>query len=262
MNYVLGPRSLWVFDFDGTLSPIVPDRNEARLHRECERMLRFLSRSPWNRVVVLSSRTLDDIVSRIPVPGVFVGGGSGLEWQFPDGHRVGPSPGSEALLMARRRAVSSLFEEMAAIPGVEIEDKRWSVAVHYRNASPRSFRRRVSLLQRLRNRKGVKVFRGPEVVEVQMLGGGGKSAGVRRLCRLAEWDPSKDRIVYAGDDENDAVAIRWVLSKGGAGIVVGDRITIHHARHVEGPAGLARAVRELDETAPEQVTAISGGGTA
>lgn len=262
MNYTLGPRSLWVFDFDGTLSPIVPDRNEARLHRECEKMLRFLVRSPWNRVAVLSSRALDDIVSRVTVPGVYVGGASGLEWRLPGGHRVGPSSASEVLLAARRRAVSSLLEEIASVPGVEIEDKRWSVAVHYRNASPRSFRRRVSLLQRLRNRKGIKVFRGPEAVEVQMLGGAGKSAGVRRLCRLADWDPSRERIVYAGDDQNDAVAIRWVLSKGGAGIVVGNRITVPRARHVEGPADLARAVRNLEENAPERIAAKARGGAA
>jgi trehalose 6-phosphate phosphatase len=262
MNYAPGHRSLWVFDFDGTLSPIVPDRTEARLHQECERMLRFLARSPWNRVAVLSSRTLDDIVSRMPVPGVFVGGASGLEWRLPGGHRIGPGAASEALLAANRRAVFPLLMEMASVPGVEIEDKRWSVAVHYRNASPRSFRRRVSLLQRLRNRKGIKVFRGPEAVEVQMLGGGGKSAGVRRLCRLAGQDPSRERIVYAGDDENDAVAIRWVLSKGGAGIVVGNRITVPHARHVEGPAELARAVRDLEGIAPERIAAKARGGAA
>ena len=83
-----------------------------------------------------------------------------------------------------------------------------------------------------------------------MLGGGGKSAGVRRLCRLADWDPVRERVVYAGDDENDAVAIRWVLSKGGAGIVVGNRISVPRARHVEGPADLARAVREFADAAP------------
>jgi trehalose 6-phosphate phosphatase len=251
-----------VFDFDGTLSPIVPDRNDARLHRECERMLRFLVRSTWNRVAVLSSRALDDIVSRVPVPGVFVGGSSGLEWRLPGGHRIGPGAASEALLAANRRAVFPLLMEMASVPGVEIEDKRWSVAVHYRNASPRSFRRRASLLQRLRNRKGIKVFQAPEAVEVQMLGGGGKSAGVRRLCRIADRDPSRERIVYAGDDENDAVAIRWVLAKGGAGIVVGNRITVPQARRVEGPTGLARAVRELEEIAPERITAKARGGAA
>lgn len=260
MNYMPGRRSLWVFDFDGTLSPIVADRNEARLPRECERMLRFLERSPWNRVAVLSSRTLDDIVPRVPVPGVFVGGANGLEWLLPGGHRVGPGTASETLLAVKRRAVSPILKEMASIPGVEIEDKRWSVAVHFRNASPRSFRRRVSLLQRLRSRKGIKVFQGPEVVEVQLLGGGGKSAGVRRLCRLADWNLGRERIVYAGDDDNDAVAIRWVLSKGGAGIVVGNRIALPQARHVEDPAGLVRAVREFAEdfTIREMVNAREG----
>ena len=252
MNYVPGNRSLWVFDFDGTLSPIVPDRTGARLHRECERMLRFLARSPWNRVAVLSNRTLDDIVSRLPVPGVFVGGASGLEWRLPGGRRIGPGSASEALLAVKRQAVFPLLKEMASVPGVEIEDKRWSVAVHYRNAPPRSFRRRVSLLHRLRNRKGIKVFRGPEVVEVQLIGGGGKSAGVRRLVRLTDWDLSRDRIVYAGDDESDAVAIRWVLSKGGAGFVVGNRISVPRTRHVENPTGLARAIREFAENFPSR----------
>lgn len=262
MNYMPSRRLLWVFDFDGTLSLIVPDRSEARLHRECERMLRFLVRSPWNRVAVLSSRTLDDIVARVPVPGVFVGGAGGLEWKLPGGHRFGPGSASEALLEKRRGAVSPILKEMASIPGVEVEDKRWSVAVHYRNASPRSFRRRMSLLQQLRERTGIKVYRGPEAVEVQLLGGGGKSAGVRRLCRLTDWDPAGERIVYAGDDENDAVAIRWVLSKGGAGFVVGNRISVPQARSVEGPADLARAVRQLEEIAPDQIPAKARGGAA
>src|SRR5512135_1640980 len=252
VNFMPGRRFLWVFDFDGTLSPIVPDRNEARLHRECERMLRFLVRSPWNQVAVLSSRTLDDIVARVPVAGVFVGGASGLEWKLPGGHRFGPGTASEALLEKKRRAVSPILKEIASIPGVEIEDKRWSVAVHYRNASPGSFRRKMSLLQRLRDRTGVKVHQGPEVVEVQLVRGGGKSAGLRRLCRLAGLGPAGARVVYAGDDESDVVAIRWVLSKGGAGIVVGNRITIPRARRVEGPAGLARVVREIADAAPDR----------
>jgi trehalose-6-phosphatase len=91
------------------------------------------------------------------------------------------------------------------------------------------------------------LYRGYDVVEVQLVPGEGKSAGVRRLCRLADWNPTGERIVYAGDDENDAVAIRWVLSKGGSGIVVGNRITVPRALHVENPAGLARAVREFAE---------------
>ena len=262
MNYMPGHRHLWVFDFDGTLSPIVPERAEARLHRECERMLRFLARSPWNRVAVVSSRTLDDVASRVPVPGVFLGGASGLEWRLPGGHRIEPSGVSETLLERKRMAVSPILKEMASIPGVEIEEKRWSVAIHHRYASPGSFRKRTSLLQRLMELKGIKLYRGNEVVEVQLVPGGGKSAGVRRLCRITDWDPSRERIVYAGDDENDAVAIRWVLSRGGTGIIVGNRITVPRAHHVDRPADLAKAVRELEETPPERMTAAPHGGTS
>jgi hypothetical protein len=79
---------------------------------------------------------------------------------------------------------------------------------------------------------------------------------------LADWDLSRDRIVYAGDDENDAVAIRWVLSKGGAGFVVGNRISVPQARHVESPADLARAVRQLEKIAPDRIPAKARGGAA
>jgi trehalose-6-phosphatase len=58
-------------------------------------------------------------------------------------------------------------------------------------------------------------------------------------------DPSKSRLLYAGDDENDAVAMRWVLRKGGIAICVGNRIRISGVRVVKGPVDLARAVREL-----------------
>ena len=90
MNSLPGTRRLWAFDFDGTLSRIVPDRNDARLHPECGNRLRYLLDSPGNRVAVVSSRALEDIVPRVPIPGLYVGGGSGLEWQLPGGNRARP----------------------------------------------------------------------------------------------------------------------------------------------------------------------------
>jgi trehalose-phosphatase len=242
VTYAPGHRRLWVFDFDGTLSRIVPDRYDAWLDSECEAMLRFLRGSPWNQVAVISSRTLDDLVSRVPLPHFPLGGGSGLEWELPGGYRTRPDRAAEELLEKNRRSVGAILEELAGIPGVEIEDKRWSVAVHIRNARQRSFRTLTLLLQRLRDQAGIKVYRGPEVVEVPLVTGGNKASGVRRLCQLIGWDFSRDRILYAGDDENDATAIRWVLGQGGEAIVVGNRISDPLAGHAEGPQELAASV--------------------
>lgn len=250
MNYVPGHRRLWVFDFDGTLSRIVPDRYDAWLDAECEAMLRFLQGSPWNQVAVISSRTLDDLVSRVPLPMVPLGGGSGLEWVLPGGYRAHPDDAAEAVRERNRWSVASLLEEIAAIPGVEIEDKQWSVAVHFRNVRKKSFRTMTLLLQRLRGHAGIKVYRGHDVVEVPMVTGGNKASGVRRLCQLIGWDVTRDRVLYAGDDENDATAIRWVLGQGGTGIVVGNRISEPLAVQAEGPADLPASVYSIIDAAP------------
>jgi len=65
-----GARRLWVFDFDGTLSPLVPDRSIATLHAACKTMLEELSAGPREIVAVLSSRGIEDRVPRVPIPGV------------------------------------------------------------------------------------------------------------------------------------------------------------------------------------------------
>ncbi|MCR4310146.1 MAG: hypothetical protein NUW14_09085 [Deltaproteobacteria bacterium] len=59
----IGPdiRSLRVFDFDGTLSPIVDDRHAARVHPMCRELLKGLARMPWHFVAVLSSREIEDV---------------------------------------------------------------------------------------------------------------------------------------------------------------------------------------------------------
>lgn len=242
MKLGIGQKRLWVFDFDGSVSRRAADPNDVRLHSRCEAMLRFLARGPWNRVAVISTRRLEDLAAKIPVPKILLGGCSGLEWVLPGGLRTTPDETQERILGERRQAIAPFLREIAAIPGMEIADKKWSVAIHYRDASPRSFPRRMRLLQRLRNRGDIKIHRVHDAVEIQLVPGGSKSAGVRRLCRMIGWDPSLGGIAYAGGDEIDASVMKWVLRIGGSVYVVGDRITVPTARHVEGPGELASEV--------------------
>jgi trehalose 6-phosphate phosphatase len=240
-----GSPRLWVFDFDGTLSPLVPDRNAARLHPESRSLLKSLVADSRNRVAVLSSRSLEDLASRVAIHGLFLGGGSGLEWRLPGGHRIRPGEKAEKKLEEAREAVLPDMTRLRAFPGVEMEDKRWSVAVHFRSVLPEALCMLHPLLRDLKKHPGIRVYEGPAAAEVQFFPSVNKSFGVRRLCRLLGLDPSKDRIFYAGDDENDAVAMRWVLSRRGTAIAVGGRVRVPGVLRVDGPASLARAVREL-----------------
>lgn len=234
-----------MFDFDGTLSPVVPDRNAARLHPASRAMLKELAADFRNRVAVLSSRALDDLCPRVPIPGVFLGGGSGMEWRLPAGHRFHAEGEAERKMEEARRSVLPALERMSAFPGVELEDKRWSVAVHIRGVPPESRPLLSPLIQDLKKNPGIQVFDGAAAVEVQYSPLANKSFGVRRLCAFLRFDPSGGRCFYAGDDENDAGAMRWVVSRKGTAIAVGNGIRIPGVRNVPGPAGLARAVRAL-----------------
>jgi len=247
-----GIRSLWVFDFDGTLSPIVDDRPAARIHPMCRELLKGLARMPGHFVVVLSSRKIEDLAKRVPLPRVILGGASGLEWRLPGGHRIRPGEAFEARREKVRRTLDPLLARLSHIPGVDVEDKGWSVAVHHRHVLPEVVAMLEPLLKELEGTPDIRVFQGPAVAEVQLLRNVSKSFGVRTICRILGFDPSKDRIVYAGDDESDAAAMRWVLRKGGVAFSVGGAARVPGARIVENPVALARGVANLAGIAPNR----------
>ena len=236
-------RRLWVFDFDGTLSPIVPDRAAARLHPASLALLKDLSRDPRSRVAVLSTRTLEDLVPRIPVREAILGASSGLDWRVPGGRRVLAGESARNRLDAARAGAFPLLERLGAVAGVEIEDKRWSAAVHYRHVSPETMPALVPLFEDLGRCPGVRVYSGPMVAEVQFLPSVNKAFGLRLLCRFLRFEAGRDRLFYAGDDENDAVAMRWVLARNGTVFAVGKLVRVPGALAVSGPSALARAVR-------------------
>jgi len=238
-------RRLWVFDFDGTLSPIVPDRDAAKLHPAGRDLLRDLSDQHDDFVAVLSSRALSDLIFRVPLPKIFLGGGSGVEWKYPGGQRIGMTAGGKGRAETARRSLVPLLAEFPKVRGVEVEDKYWSLAIHHRKVSPADKPALEFLLSRLASLPYVKLLSGPCVTEIQVLEEIDKSYGVERICRLLRYDPSRGGILYAGDDENDAVAMRWVLARKGTAISVGGRARVSGVRTVSGTAGLARMVRRL-----------------
>lgn len=144
-----------------------------------------------------------------------------------------------------RTLIAPVLKEISSIPGTDLEDKHWSIAVHYRNVSPDAVPILGALLEKVRGRKKIRMFDGPAVAEIQLVPGWEKSLGLATICRFLRFDPSGGRIVYAGDDENDGTAMRWAISRKGTALAVGIRPRVPGARIVSGPAGLANAVRRI-----------------
>lgn len=234
---------IWAFDFDGTLSPLVADRHAAALDPACAALLAELAADSSQVVAVLSSRTLDDLRARVAVENLVLSGCSGMEWQVPGGQQLAPNQqASDRLRRERRRFLPSL-RALQRVPGVELEDKNWSAAVHFRAVAAEDRVVVARELEQLRVRHDATLHYGPEVAEIQFLREVSKRIAVETLAKLYDRQETGVRYLFAGDDQNDAEAMRWVIRRRGTAFVVGDRLTVDGALTVPDPAGLAKAIR-------------------
>lgn len=72
--------TIWLgLDFDGTLTEHVSDPRTARLWGTNAESLSVLARSPRCRVAIITGRSIEDVHSRIDVPGLAFAGNHGLE---------------------------------------------------------------------------------------------------------------------------------------------------------------------------------------
>jgi len=236
---------VWIFDFDGTLSDIVSDRDAAVLNPLCRTVLLGLVGQRGQTVAVLSSRRLDDLALRADVPGLYLGGCSGIIWLTPDGKKHSCEHTFSKQLTAVRAAVLDRLKTAGRHPGVELEDKQWSLTVHVRNAADDVRQYIHEQLENIAAAHAIRLFRGPKAIEVQLIPAINKAFGVREFCEGVLGISGHTAVIYAGDDENDATAMRWVLDRGGVALTVGSAPLVPGAQVVATPLDLALAVCAL-----------------
>ncbi len=126
------PRLLVACDYDGTLAPIVTNPNAATPQQESVHALRSLASLPATTTAVISGRALRDLatLSRLPSE-VHLVGSHGSEFDAGFVHQLEP----EATELRTRLQVE-VQNIVQGHPGVTLEAKPASVAVHVRNAEP------------------------------------------------------------------------------------------------------------------------------
>ena len=132
---VLRERTLLVFDFDGTLAPIVPRPSAARPSQAVTLRLRQLcERIP---VAVIGGRSADDLRARLGCEPAIVVGHHGAEAP------VGASgPVASEQLDGLRAALREHAAELAAA-AIVVEDKGLSISLHYRLSRDREHARAI-----------------------------------------------------------------------------------------------------------------------
>jgi trehalose 6-phosphate phosphatase len=191
LEAVMRQRPLLAFDFDGTLAPIVARHNDARVSKSVARWLQQLSEV--NPIAIVTGRSVADVVPRLGFKPQYIIGNHGAE--DPSGRL--PKSSTQALDALRQRLAVHAKELRDA--GVQIEDKKFSLALHYRLARDRE-RAGACIADVLGNLDaGLKTFGGKCVVNIAPVDAPDKGDAVASLARLAQ-APS---VVFVGDDLND-----------------------------------------------------------
>jgi trehalose-phosphatase len=230
-------RVVVFLDFDGTLVNIAPRPDQVRLTPATRRVLRRLARHPRVTLVVISGRRRSELLRYIGLPGIRYFGLYGWE-------RSGHSPIPSSALIALRSARERLSTHLSSIPGIWMEDKHFSLSVHFLGVSPPAQRRarrklRSLLLPFQDTLRVIENLRDAEIVPRHI---SGKGIAVQRF--LAK--PARCRVLpfYFGDDLSDESAFEAVEK--GISIRVGAARPTRARYSIRGPAAVAAMLTKLE----------------
>lgn len=259
------PRhALLAFDFDGVLSPIVADPSQSRPHPDVVPVLTQLA-TLVGSLSIITGRPAADVISRgrfgnladrgqLAIFGLY-----GLQrWDAASRQVISPAvaPG----VAAAREELPQLLADLSAPPGVTVEDKGSSLAVHTRCAAEPSqvFRALRRPLAELAARHGLALEPGRLVLDLRPPG---IDKGVALVDNVRERGASA--VAFFGDDLGDLAAydaVDALRADGVAGVKVcsaSDEVAELALRAdliVNGPPGVVAFLVALAD-------AINGSGT-
>ena len=186
-------RVLLAFDYDGTLAPIVANRELAGMRDETLSLFRELCE--LYPCAVISGRAKADVGARLaPARVKHVIGNHGLE----PGENLSEFAAEIALMRPLLEAA------LAKYPGVELEDKLYSLAIHYRGSRQRRSARAAIYAALSALPLPLRIVPGKLVANVIPARAAHKGDALMDVCR---WEMAECAL-YVGDDVTDEDVFR------------------------------------------------------
>ena len=200
-----------MLDIDGTLAPLAPRPEDAAVPEATRRAIRALAAKPDVHVALVTGRAAADGRQLAGLEGGWVIGNHGIETTSPTGEAV-----VDASAAAYRGVLAAAAEELRAlldsVPGVRVEDKVWTLSIHYRLADPSIEPRLRKTLDEAAHRHGLRMIRGKKIFELRPPIHVHKGTAVLELSRLLAGPELDASLFYAGDDRTDEDAFRALRS--------------------------------------------------
>lgn len=199
-------------DYDGTLAPLAPRPEQARLLPGAFDILHQLACLPGTRVAIISGRSCDDLRTHTGLDQpILLAGSHGAELP---GLNAGGGEGEQSRLDALETALNGICVQSA---GSWLERKPLSIALHVRGSAPADAERALVAVRCGPARwPALRMTEGKAVIELS-LSQSGKGDAVRWL--RSSWG-TEPLVLYLGDDLTDEDAF-GALGPNDLGIKVG-----------------------------------------
>lgn len=225
------PRLLITSDFDGTLAPIVNNPADARPLRAGAEALVALAQCPSTATALISGRALEVLRELSGMPAtVHLVGSHGAEFASGFAHSID------------RALLDTIATELGAIaasrPGVAVELKPASVALHVRNASPADAEAASAQALHAAQAWDAQLTKGKAVLEFAVI-----TTDKGEAIDILRDEHRASAVIYFGDDVTDEKAFRR-LSDGDVGVKVGPGETLAGYR-VDEPEDVVAALKYL-----------------
>ena len=206
------PRVFLFFDYDGTLTPIVSTPQEAKFPPRTKALIRKLQKDPKFTIAIISGRSLKDVRRMVGIKGLIYTGNHGLEIEG-NAHGITRSRAASARPLIKKIGMS-LQLQLRHIKGAKVEDKGYTLSVHFRLVDPAKRILVKDILERVTRpyvlSKKIKLCSGKMVLEVRPGVEWHKGKAVLYLLRKKK----NSFPLYIGDDITDTDAFRAIKQKG------------------------------------------------
>jgi trehalose 6-phosphate synthase/phosphatase len=199
-DYRDSENRLLLLDYDGTLVQFVKEPKDAEPDEGLMEIIKELTDIKENSVIIISGRdreTLHRWFNNIPDISLIAEHGAWIKESGEDWHLIRPIESDW------KDSINQIFEQFVdRTPGAFIEEKDFSLALHYRKATPELAKVRIGDLRdtliHITQNQDLDILEGDKVIEVR---NSGVNKGVAALEFVMETEP--DFILAIGDDKTD-----------------------------------------------------------